>query len=135
MSDDYKPKTRLVKMQPKFEPSKELTAARELLDISRNSGHPRPMIDYAGLETFFQVLENEERKVFEQQLTIGGLALQNANMRELLAEIVELGSVDTIDRSEETQAVSCVWCTASTIYGEIKHDDFCPITKAKEITG
>lgn len=125
-----------LKRHPKFQPSRELTEARKLGEAARNSGHPRPILSHEGLEAFFQVLENEERKVFNLQLSTGAFAMENAALRELLAELVENGAEHTVDRSSDSDGYACVFCSGWRDYDEeMAHEPDCLITRAKEKIG
>lgn len=120
-----------LRQHPKFQPSRELTEARKLGEAARASGHLRPILSHEGLEAFFQVLENEERKVFNLQLSTGAFAMENAALRELLAELVEGGETTYYDQGEGDR---CIFCEC--VQGEDPfHEPDCLITRAKEKIG
>lgn len=136
-----------------FEPSAQLKQARELTQMAQASGHPRPMLDYKGLYSFFDALEQEERKVFELQISLGRLAYgleetkselrsadaahqamqeQIAHYESLLREIV----ADEPEVQSDEYRYWCFYCDAEgSTPGELEHDADCVITRAKEIVG
>ncbi len=109
-------------LEIQFQPSDELKAARQLLEIAETTGHKVIQMDPAGLDAYFQILEQEERKVFELQKIYGLTVFQKAeieaelrivkashdhmsvNVHELEKEIAVLEEREDLHRKESAEA-------------------------------
>lgn len=130
MSEKKKQEPTALKGSIRFVPSRELTEARQLLDLATSSGHRHITLRPEDLESYFTVMEQEEKKVFDLQQSVGELAIKNAQMHELLADLV----ADQPTYYEQDEGEACAFCMCIQPVGEEvedHHADNCLITQAR----